>query len=171
MRAAGRSKWLFPGILAILTFLADFSSKAWANSHLSIGQTTPFIPGLLRLTLTRNTGSAFGIGRGHGLIMGLLALSIIAFLIFWIWKKEKSGTPPNNYERYGVSVIVGAAAGNLLDRVRYGQVTDFLEFDFVSFPIFNVADALIDLGALLIIMGALAKNKPREQIEQDNNLK
>lgn len=156
-------KWISPVLLACFAFLSDLISKLWANKNLCLGESKEFVPGLLQLTLTRNTGGAFGIGKGHGLFMTFLASSIVIALLFWLYKKEKSESPPHALERCGIAIIIGAALGNLFDRLTRGEVTDFLQFAFIDFPVFNVSDALIDVGAALVIVSALfcsAKSKP-----------
>jgi signal peptidase II len=137
-------------------------AKAWANSHLSYGHSESFLPGLLRFTLTRNPGAAFGIGKGQRWLMTLLASSIVIGIVLWMFNREKSDSPPNALERCGVGVIIGGALGNLFDRLTRGEVTDFLEFSFIDFPVFNVADALIDVGAGLVIIGAFAVSKAQQ---------
>jgi len=142
-------------------------AKAWANSHLRYGHSESFVPGLLRLTLTRNPGAAFGIGKSQRWLMTLLASSIVIGIILWMFNREKSDSPPNALERCGVGVIIGGALGNLFDRLTRSEVTDFLEFSFIDFPVFNVADALIDVGAALVIIGAFAVSKAQQRKLED----
>ena len=148
-------KWLLPGSLLISTFVLDFLGKSWANSHLHYGQPRDFCPGLMRLTLTRNAGAAFGLGRGQGWLMTIIACIIICVITFWLYRRENSQNPPNQLERCGIGIILGGALGNLFERLTRGEVTDFLEFSFIQFPVFNLADALIDTGAALVIIGTL----------------
>ncbi len=162
------SNWIGPALLSCTALSADFCAKAWANANLHYGLSEAFWPGVLRLTLTRNTGGAFGIGRGHGILMALLAVTIILSIIIWMYKREHSSTPPNTLERFGVGLIIGGALGNLLDRITRGEVTDFLDFSFIDFPVFNVADALIDIGAGLVILGAIAYKKVQTSDEDSD---
>lgn len=62
-------------------------------------------------------------------------------------------------EQLGMSIVIGSAAGNLLERLVHGKVTDFFEFAFINFPVFNVADALIDTGIVLLLISAYAAKK------------
>jgi signal peptidase II len=158
-------KWFIPGTLALAALLADFCSKIWANTNLQYGQQQQFLPGLLHLTLTRNSGSAFGLGKGHSTLMAVLASAIILTIIAWTVKRERSDSPLNGLERSGVAIIIGGAIGNLIDRLMHGEVTDFLDFSFIDFPVFNVADALIDIGAALVIIGALMLNQRNDAAE------
>ena len=159
-------RWIIPLILSASSFALDFWSKNWIRANLDYGHSQTFIPGFLNLLRTVNTGGAFGIGRGNGIVMTILASAIVIAIVAWAWRRESSTDQQGKLatvERLGVGIIVGAALGNLWDRFTQKEVTDFLEFAFVQFPIFNVADALIDVGAGLIIIGALFGSKPQEK--------
>lgn len=165
-----QSGWLQSGFLiACIAFalLGDLLSKVWARYYLESGHPQPFLPGFLQFNLITNTGAAFGLGKGSGIIMLVLPLGLIAALSFWLWRKATGKSPGTNLERYGLAIIIGAACGNLLDRLLYGKVTDFLEFTFISFPVFNVADMLIDLGAGLILFAALTGMKPADKSRKE----
>jgi signal peptidase II len=144
-------KWTIP-IVAATCLAADYATKVWANAALIPGSPSPFIPGLLRLTLTTNTGAAFGVGRQSAWLMTALALTILSAVLIWVIKRESSSEPPLLCERVGMGLLIGGAAGNILDRLVAGRVTDFIEFAFIDFPVFNLADACIDAGAVLILL-------------------
>jgi signal peptidase II len=158
-------------IIAVVVFALDALSKAWALSHLHEGVLDPFIPGILQLTLTTNTGGDFGIGRDFKGLMTLLPIAICAGIIYWIIRREKSGPPLHMIEIVGLSLVLGGASGNIFDRLVRGRVTDFLDFAFMSFPVFNVADALIDVGVALIVLhsffGSAFQPKPTNAGEQN----
>ncbi len=144
-------KWTIP-LVAAICLAADYATKIWANAALMPGSSAPFIPGFLRLTLTTNTGAAFGVGRQSAWLMTALALTILTAVVVWVIKRERSSDPPLLYERVGMGLLIGGALGNIMDRLVAGRVTDFLEFAFIDFPVFNVADACIDAGAVLILL-------------------
>ncbi|MDZ4835291.1 MAG: signal peptidase II [Candidatus Melainabacteria bacterium] len=125
---------------------ADQLSKRWALTNLTHGIPEPFIPGFIRFTLTANPGAAFSIGSQNGQIMGVVATVLSLVILAWVVKRTLSNAPLPVVEQIGMGCLLGGAVGNLIDRYTRGQVTDFLEFAFVSFPVFNVADALIDVG-------------------------
>lgn len=152
----GLRHWLLPLILLASSFLLDLSSKNWVRANLEFGHGQSFIPGILNLIRTTNTGGAFGIGRGHAELMTILAAAIVLAIGAWAFHRERSASPLNALERCGIGTILGGALGNLFDRMVRGEVTDFLEFAFFQFPVFNVADVLIDVGAGLVILGALS---------------
>ncbi len=144
-----------------LCVTADRLSKAWVLTHLTRGQPEPFIPGFIRFTLTTNPGAAFSIGSQNGQIMCAVATVLSLVILAWIVKRVRSSEPLPAVEQVGMGCLLGGAIGNLIDRYTVGQVTDFLEFTFVSFPVFNVADALIDvgIGCLFIAMYLLKRDE------------
>jgi signal peptidase II len=145
-------------ITAALSFAVDVCGKAWARQALAAGASQPFIPGFLQFTLTSNTGAAFSLGAANGLTMTLIAATMTLVLVVWAIKRERSREKMTATERFGLGCLLGGAFGNLCDRLLRGRVTDFLEFTFVSFPVFNPADVLIDVGIGLLIIHALGKD-------------
>lgn len=140
---------------AVAALCADQASKTWARQALTAATPHAFLPGLLRFNLTSNAGGAFGIGREAGWLMGTLAACLTLAIVLWIRARERSASAPDSLERAGMGLIIGGALGNLWDRLADGQVTDFIEFDFVTFPVFNLADACIDAGIALIALSYL----------------
>ncbi len=131
---------------------ADQLSKQWAVRNLTMGQPQEFIPGLLRLNLLSNPGAAFSLGSDNGQLMGLVATVFSIAICCWIVKRIASTAPLPVVEQIGMACIFGGAVGNLIDRFNHGKVTDFLEFAFMQFPVFNVADALIDVGIAFLFI-------------------
>lgn len=144
---------------ALALTVLDFLSKTWARTNLALGTTQPFIPGFLQFTLTTNQGGAFGLGKQYGYSMTVLAFLIFIGIAVWAYSRHKGPDKPTILEKAGMCCLLGGAMGNLFDRMQYGRVTDFLEFAFVSFPVFNVADATIDLGIGLIFISYLLGSK------------
>lgn len=135
--------------LSLVCFVLDFATKHWARLSLTSHVSQQLIPGLIKLTLVTNSGAAFSLGENNALAITMLSTAVFLFLLFWSAHRcGKNGL----LEELGMAVVLGSAFGNLFDRYRYGRVTDFLEFDFISFPVFNVADALIDLGICLVLL-------------------
>jgi signal peptidase II len=151
------SSKLTVALVAVFSFAADQSMKSWARNHLTPGTIKPFIPGILQFNLTTNTGGAFGIGRDLSWLMTTLAVLLTLAIISWIAKRQRSQYPPFAMESVGLALVLGGALGNLCDRFTVGRVTDFIEFAFFSFPVFNVADVAIDFGIVLIACDYYAK--------------
>jgi signal peptidase II len=162
-----RRSWLIIATAAIVILL-DALAKQWALGALQMGVTKPFIPGILQFTLTTNTGGAFGIGHDAKELMKVLPIVICGAIIFWIWKREVRNEPLSMIEQLGFGMLLGGALGNITDRFLRDTVTDFLEFTFMQFPVFNVADALIDIGiGLLIIASLMPARAPKPQVDRN----
>lgn len=143
-------------ITAIVVIALDVLAKWWAVTALQMGETQPFLPGLLQLTLTKNTGVAFGLGRAlPSFVPALVSIAVVSVLGYVVFRRESKGEHLSLLEQLGFGMIIGGALGNIGDRLLHGMVTDFLEFSFIQFPVFNVADALIDVGIGLLIIGSL----------------
>jgi signal peptidase II len=143
-------------VVAIVVLLADFLSKQWALTHLHAGVVDGFVPWILDMTLVTNTGTAFGMWRSERLVGMLLPPIICLAIIYWIVRRERRGDALSAVERLGFGMLLGGALGNMFDRLTRGEVTDFLYFAFYpSFPVFNLADALIDVGVALIVCQSL----------------
>jgi signal peptidase II len=144
---------------AVFCFVLDFVSKSWAYAHLTKSAAQVFLPGLIELTLVTNAGGAFGLGHQSGALMTLVAVVIVGCLIYWMLKRvsvqAKFDTKLALVELVGFGCLLGGATGNLFNRLTYGFVIDFLNFTFISFPVFNVADICIDLGIALVLFAQL----------------
>ncbi|HEY9716007.1 MAG TPA: signal peptidase II [Trichormus sp.] len=148
-----KAKFTVP-VVAALSFGLDLITKNWARGSLIEATRQPFIPGFLQFVLTTNTGAAFSLGRGNTLLMGSLASAMTLALIVWAIKRELKDSHVPMLERAGFGCWIGGALGNLFDRFTRGRVTDFLDFTFINFPVFNAADVLIDVGIGLLILSA-----------------
>lgn len=134
--------------LAGAIFLFDQLTKSMVNAWLPEGVSHPLVPGLLLLTHVRNPGTAFGLLRSSGPLLTIVTIVAIVFIIsYWTYvhrHEPRSGT----ILLWGLALPLGGAAGNLLDRIRLGHVVDFI--DFRVWPVFNVADSAITVGACLV---------------------
>lgn len=150
----GRRNLVTP-LTAALCFFADAASKQWARQTLTEAMSQQFIPGFLHFRLTANTGAAFSLGSSNPFIMTALAASLTLALIAWAVIRERKTEPQPVIDRVAMGCLLAGALGNLFDRFMRGRVTDFLEFSFIQFPVFNVADVLIDTGIGLLIISSL----------------
>jgi signal peptidase II len=129
--------------LAVLFFLADQFSKFLVREFLELGDSFPE-QGFFRITHTYNTGSAFGLFRDQN--GPLILVSVIGITILMLIYRSQSR--PGKVLRLSLALQLGGAVGNLLDRLRLGHVTDFL--DVGSWPVFNLADSSIVIGLLML---------------------
>ena len=130
--------------LAALVFLCDQFTKFLVRAFLPFRDSFP-ADGFFRLTHTHNTGSAFGLFQGHNFPLILVAIFGVGVLVL-VYYSQKRRT---NLLRVSLALQIGGALGNLIDRVRLGHVTDFL--DVGPWPVFNIADSSIVVG--LVILG------------------
>lgn len=155
MNPATARAWSLAGALCGLVVIADQAAKAAVEANLVQGEQVDVL-GPLQLMLSHNRGVAFGLagGGGAGLVLvAALALGVIVYLF------ARNATRPGMWVAAGL--LAGGALGNLADRVRVDEVTDYI--DVASWPPFNLADVAITLGVLL-----LAFLYFREEREQDS---
>lgn len=155
-----RSGVLAATTLGLLVFLVDQALKWAVETYINLGESIPAIPGILRLTHIKNSGGAFGILGGSPFI--LLAGSVLAVAVV-LWMLLAS--PPSRLTALGCGLVLGGAAGNLLDRLTAGEVTDYADLQFwplEEWPIFNAADTAIVVGVALLLLAALQPARESE---------
>ncbi len=146
--------------LTLSTFLLDQGLKRLIENSMRRGETTPLIPDVLSLTYVENSGGAFGILDGRG---GLLLLGSAVAVAFVLWILLQG--PPARTTALGCGLVLGGAAGNLLDRLNTGEVTDYLDLGFWplrEWPVFNAADVAIVLGTAILLLTTLWPAGQRE---------
>jgi signal peptidase II len=144
---------LLPTIPAVLAM--DQLSKHLIRINLTPGQSWP-TDGLLRLTHATNSGSAFGLFTGQTPILIVASLVAIAFLVYFY----RTRALPSLWLRFAIGLHLGGAFGNLIDRLRAGEVVDFIDLGW--WPIFNLADSSIVVGMILLI-GVLVLGDDRRE--------
>lgn len=137
--------------LAAAFFVLDRITKAIVRATIMVDGPVPFIPGVLRLQFVANTGAAFSLGEGHGLVFVAFAVLVVAASIVYLWRAPSTA----KLEVVGLGMVCGGAIGNAIDRLAYGFVVDFFATEFIDFPVFNVADIGITVGVVLAFLGYL----------------
>ncbi len=153
------SQWIRPGLLVGvigLSVIFDQWTKWLVTRSFHTGESVPVLSGFFNLTFVKNTGAAFGILASADpalrtplfIVVPVLAI----FVIVWILRQV-----PENEIRMplALSLVAGGAIGNLIDRLVYGYVVDFLDFHWkyeVHFPAFNVADTAISVGVFFMLL-------------------
>ena len=149
--------------LIVATVVADQLTKAAALSALSQGIAVPVFPGF-NLTLGFNEGASFGmmggVMAGKPLLMAALTGALTLAFAVMAFRAQ------HPLERIGYGLVAGGALGNIIDRLRQGAVTDFLDFYWRDWhwPTFNVADIAITLGAVLILAASLPLRRRKEHV-------
>ena len=145
-------------LISLIVFLLDFVSKFWVMRTLVPHDPIPVFP-CFNLYLTFNRGVSFSMfsaqsAMGVWALIGLTA-GISALIIYLIQKETEK------LARIGYAFVLGGAIGNLIDRIRFGAVVDFLDFYLGSYhwPAFNVADSAICIGAALILFQYIRRKK------------
>lgn len=139
---------VFAGIVLLVIFI-DQLSKFWINSRLPAGFVLRDF-GLFQIVHVQNTGAAFGIFKNAATILimvDFIGIFVILFLVLGLRKRWPFVGHPLVLAAIGL--ILGGTVGNLIDRLRFGQVTDFIDFKF--WPVFNVSDASVTIGVIILI--------------------
>ena len=137
-------------IISVLTLLADQYTKYFISSNFRLGEGTNFLKGFIDIVYIHNTGGAWGLLSGSTYILLGLTGVIIAFLIVYFIKYGQK----SKLLFWAVCLVISGGLGNMIDRVfRGGNVVDFLHFEFYpTFPVFNVADIGVVVGAGVLIL-------------------
>ncbi len=135
--------------------IADHLLKYWAIVNLMGQGGRELIPALLNLRYVKNTGAAFGILSGHPVLLAVISIAILTVLLVYTLKYERL----HPVFMTASALIISGALGNLIDRVFRGYVVDFLEFAFIDFPVFNIADCFVVAGACLLAIQVLFLEK------------
>jgi signal peptidase II len=136
------------GCIGLLVILADQLSKTWIRNNLDWGQSL-FDAGFFQIVHVHNTGAAFGIFKDHSLtltIVGFVGIVVILLLVFVL--RSRWSFLDSMLVTSAIGLVMGGTIGNLIDRLRMGYVTDFM--DFKVWPVFNVADASVTIGVIIV---------------------
>ncbi len=149
-------RWL---ALSVLVIVLDQLSKAWIIDHFAFGETLAVF-GIFNLVLAHNTGAAFSFLNDAGgmqrWLFSIIAIAASAWIV-WLLRKHRAQL----LFSWALSMILGGALGNLIDRITYGYVVDFMDFHWgiYHFPAFNLADSAITCGAFLLILDSFKEKK------------
>ena len=134
----------------------DQLSKLWVVANIDLYGRIPAIDGLFCLTYVQNTGAAFSSFDGMQWLFALVfAVMTVAVALEYFWKNMGFTT----FERWCIAAIYGGGLGNMIDRLRLGYVVDMISADFISFPVFNVADIFITCGCIAMMVSLMFFNK------------
>lgn len=123
---------------------ADQAVKLYVVSHLALYERAPLLPGIVELLYIQNTGGGFSILTGYTWLLTLLTVFLLAGVAVLMVKKVF----PHPAAMWSMAAVLGGGLGNLIDRVRLGYVVDMFNFQFMDYPVFNVADILVVCGTL-----------------------
>lgn len=151
------------GCVVLLVVLADQLSKTWIRTNLAFGQSINDV-GFFRIIHVQNTGAAFGLFKEHSFTLTIVDIvGIVVILALVLVLRSRWSFYDSMLVRTGMGLVLGGTIGNLIDRLRIGHVTDFL--DFKIWPVFNVADASTVVGAIIIAFCLIFLMKTAEKRE------
>jgi signal peptidase II len=152
--------------ISLVVFLLDHLTKLAVVERFSLDTTVPIIPGLFRLVRVENRGIAFGMfseapSSLTSIILVLVSVAAIGLVSALLWQNPSTAVRSGT----GLALILGGAAGNLLDRLVRGHVVDFLDFYVGSYhwPAFNLADSAICVGAAALLWDLLVAQPARHR--------
>ena len=155
MRKANQGKWwnVVFFLTGLLIVAADQLSKIWIRTNLAVGQSLPEA-GFPRLTHITNTGAAFGLFQGQSFPLTIVALvGVVVLLVYAVLIYRRFPLLDNRLVWVSLGLILGGTVGNLIDRLRLGYVTDFIDFGF--WPAFNIADSAVVVGVIIFAYSLL----------------
>lgn len=143
--------------VAIAVFWADQYTKNLVARSFLPGESRYFIPHFLKWTYERNVHGAFGLFGNNAVL--LIAMAIVVLVLFWFSFRDAAARSIT--VRIAFGMIVGGAIGNIVDRVHYGYVIDFIDFYRIWPNIFNVGDSCITIGVGLLLLSSLVSRRHR----------
>ena len=142
--------------IAALAVAADQISKALVVR----GGEAALLPGVVAIRPTVNTGMAFSMLSGRGLLLTVCATALVTALAGWLILSKQ---PQPSGLRAGLWLIAGGGLGNVIDRIAYGHVIDFIELEFIHFAVFNVADMAVCIGAAIAAISVILDEQRRKR--------
>lgn len=140
-------KFGFP-ILAVVLVGLDQIVKVWTVANIELDTVEPFLPGFMSLAYLRNYGAAWSILQNQQWFFTIVTIAAVTGLI-WYYLKQIKG---NLWTLFSLALMIAGALGNFIDRIRLGYVVDMFHLDFISFPVFNVADMCLSVGVGLLFI-------------------
>ncbi|HFI0351940.1 TPA: signal peptidase II [Streptococcus suis] len=140
-------KFGFP-ILAAVLIAVDQLVKAWTVANIELDTVDPFIKGFMSLAYLRNYGAAWSILQNQQWFFTIVTIAAVTGLI-WYYVKQIKG---NLWTLFSLALMIAGALGNFIDRIRLGYVVDMFHLDFISFPVFNVADMCLSVGVGILFI-------------------
>lgn len=155
-------------LLSVGVFIADVLTKFLAEIKLSTRATLPLWNKVFHFTYVENRGIAFGMFGGGRIVFIILTVLVLGLLL-WFYKKTE---PKTFWLRCGTGLVISGALGNLIDRIFRGYVVDFLDFRLIDFPVFNIADIAVCVGAVMLVIHCFKSEEKREDesVESETDL-
>ena len=154
---------IFLTVLAIAIVLAVQLSKLLVAQNISAVDTIHVIPHIVDFVYVRNTGAAFSFLADNTVLLSIVSVIFCAgVIVYWVYKK-----PDSRLLKTALTLLFSGAFGNAVDRIFRGYVIDFISTSFIKFPVFNIADIAIVVGALLLIVYFILSDRKEETNENN----
>ncbi len=141
-------------VMAAIALIVDQIIKWSVATYMDIGQRIPMIPGFIQLTSIRNRGAAFGILQNQRLFFIVITAIVLVGIVVYLRKTYREQKLLSS----ALALILAGALGNFVDRARNGEVVDMLEFTFINYPVFNVADVFIVTGVIMVMIDTIRQS-------------
>ena len=151
-------------VITFLIIVFDQITKWLITNSLSLGESISVIPKLFNFTYVENRGAAFGLLQGARVFFIIITVVLLFLVVLYFVKKK----PQSVLEKTALAFITGGALGNFIDRLCLSYVRDFIETAFMNFPVFNVADCFVCIGAALYIIFVLCEEKINGKNQTDS---
>ena len=153
-------------LIVVLIIAVDQLSKYWVVNNIGLTDSFTVIPDVIDFVYVKNTGAAFSFlsDKTYGIILLTVISVLFCIGVMFFMIKHK---PENKLLNISLALMISGAIGNVIDRIARGYVVDFIETTFIKFPVFNVADIAITIGAALIIIYILFFDKAKSNEGQE----
>ncbi|HOP75577.1 MAG TPA: signal peptidase II [Bacillota bacterium] len=148
--------------LIVAICIIDQAVKIAVERNISLLQDIPVIGEYVSLTYVKNYGAAFGMLESQTILLSAVAGAV--FLLAWFYRRQLRQYP--KMLQMGIAFTLGGALGNFIDRIRLGYVIDYIDLHF--WPVFNIADIMITVGAFWIVIGYLLANREHNKVHDDS---
>jgi len=145
------------GLVCIISIIVDQIIKFIIKANMNIADTINIIPNFFRITFLKNEGAAFSMLSGNRLLFIFITILVLVLFYFFLLKNKKI----DNIKQILYGLLLGGIVGNLIDRIIYGYVIDYLDFNLGEFnyPVFNLADSLIVISVICLIIIGVKEDK------------
>ena len=151
----------------LLLLAADQLVKLWVVRHLELFETMALLPGFVELKYVQNTGGGWSLLSEHTWLLSLLTALIMAVVLALVLRRVVR----HPLGLWSCTLVLAGGPGNLIDRLRLGYVVDMFNFQFMNYPVFNVADIFICIGGALFVIYFMFQHKDKQPENENNNEK
>ena len=155
----------------MFVLLLDLLTKGLIIPNLipNVGDSIPVLNGFVNFIYVQNTGAAWGMLAGRPVFLIVISIIVLGLLIaFYVLRTKKLGERVSILFGISIGLVVGGCIGNLVDRIIFGYVRDFINFQFIDFPVFNFADVALTVGVIvMLVYFVFFYSKEEEYVKQN----